>query len=138
MPAVAKGGRAFSRRLLRGLVIGLVTSCGIAVLALPFADRVMTLIYGYGYARTGSLFILIVLGIIFAAAASPLIALSQAHGGTRETATIGIIFAVLLLGGIAGGSTIGGLYGAGWAALLVYLSRTVVLILVARTRIGRD
>lgn len=138
MPAVANGGHYFSTKLLRALMGGVFASCVLSLAVLPFSNTLMALIFGETYSHAGSLFVLVVIGTIFAAVVSPLAALVQAHGGAGGMAKLGLIFAPLLLISMVAGSLLAGAFGAAWGALIVQAVRAGVMCWIAQRAIHTE
>ncbi|TDW29786.1 hypothetical protein [Cryobacterium psychrophilum] len=132
MPAVARGGLQFSRRLLAYLSVGTIVATVMAICALPWSNAIMGVLFGSGYSDAGNLLVLVVVGTIFAAVASPLSSLAQAYRGAHATAVIGLIFGVALLAGVAMGSLVAGVEGAAWAALAVQFLRVISMVVLVK------
>lgn len=117
-----------ARRLGVRLAAGLVACAVLAVPLVVWREQVVVLILGEQYRGAGLTFAVALAGVGFVAWAATVAAVLQGQGRQKLVARLGVLFAILSLGGVAGGAASWGPTGAAagltvsWAAYAVVLA----------------
>ncbi|GIG28937.1 lipopolysaccharide biosynthesis protein [Cellulomonas marina] len=128
LPRASRGTAHQARRLVRPLLLAGAASLVVVVPLALLAEPVVTLVMGERYAGSAGTFRWLLVGMPFAALSAPLAAVLQGQGRAREAATNGLLFAVVLLGGVAAGAVLAGGEGAAIGLSLSFVVRTVALL----------
>lgn len=133
LPRAAQVGRAQARTMLRPMLwVGIASAVGLAPIAL-LARPLLVLVLGPTYADAAVPLQWLLAGMPFAAVAAPLTAILQGQGRERVAAWNGLVFAVLLLGGVAIGAVLAGPSGAAAGLSLSFVLRSITLTASVRT-----
>lgn len=131
LPRAARVDAAASRRMVRPLLLAGVASLVVVVPLALVAPWLLGLVMGEQYVGSADTFRALLVGMPFVALSAPLAAILQGQDRARLAATIGLVFAVVLLAGVAVGAVLAGPVGAAAGLSASFVARSVVLVVAA-------
>lgn len=135
LPRAARVDAAASRRMVRPLLLAGAASLLVVVPLAVVAPWLVTFVMGAQYASSADTFRVLLVGMPFVALSAPLAAILQGQGRAHLAAVVGVVFAVVLLAGVAVGALVAGPTGAAAGLSVSFVARSVVLVVaVLRTR----